>query len=72
MRTFFQTSVPFDLIEAATILKQFTSKDVILGRMQADQFALCCPKSRWDEKLMSAKMTKISKMLEIADSGRAL
>lgn len=52
------------LIEVAKILNGFSAEDVVVARMQADQFAICMPKSKWDDQSLLAKLDVINGMLD--------
>lgn len=52
------------LIEVARVLKGIASEEMVLGRMQADQFAICMPKRCWDEEKVTKDISVLSNLLE--------
>lgn len=52
------------LIEVAGILNDYASDDVVVARMQADQFAICMPKSQWHDKDLLKKLDVIDNLLD--------
>lgn len=52
------------LIHVASILRRVLQGDVVIGRIQADQFAVCMLKEKWDESDITEELSGINDMLD--------
>ncbi len=51
------------LIEIAGLLRPYASEDILVGRLQADQFALCMPKALFSEESLALSINEITNLL---------
>ena len=51
------------LIEIAGLLRPYASDDILVGRLQADQFALCMPKALFSEETLALSINEIANLL---------
>ncbi len=51
------------LIEIAGLLRPYASEEILVGRLQADQFAICMPKDLFSEESLELSINEIANIL---------
>ncbi len=51
------------LIEIARLLRPYVTDEILVGRLQADQFALCMPKALFSEESLALRIDEIANIL---------